>query len=253
MRRPVALLAVLLPLALLGCRSATVSVAFSPEVDAVYGYRYEIEGTVTRTVEGEAPEVTRVDTRLVAEQQVVERTPDGARIRLELAREGGVARTAVVLVDRAGSLEGVELVQDLDPGVFGVAGGDTLVSTHLGGPPDRPLSIGDTWNLEAPCHGSGRLERLGVVDGVDVAVVRITATDEVARTVRAGESTTRVSGTLRSAARTSYDLTDGAIRRSRSWSRGSFVAVLSPPRGVVAEPVRATIDYDVSVRVTRTD
>ena len=253
MRRPAALLGVLLLPALLGCRPATVSVAFTPDVDAVYDYRYEIEGTVTRTVEGEQPEVTRVDTRLVAEQQVVERTPEGARIRLELAREGGVARTAIVLVDRAGSLEGVELVQDLDAAFFGVAGHDTLVPTHLGGPPDRPLAIGDTWELEAPRHGSGRLERLGVVDGEDVAVVRITATDELARTVRTGESSTRVSGTLRSWARTSYDLADGAIRRSRSSSRGTFEAELAPPRGVIAEPVRATIDYDVSVRVTRTD
>ncbi|HJR24870.1 MAG TPA: hypothetical protein VJ804_05310, partial [Acidimicrobiales bacterium] len=113
MRRPAVLLGVLLSLALLGCRPSTVSVAFTPHIDAVYAYRYDIEGTVTRRVEGEEPEVTRLDTRLVAQQQVVERTDDGARIRLELAREGGVARTAVVLVDRAGSLAGVELVADL--------------------------------------------------------------------------------------------------------------------------------------------
>ena len=253
MRRPVALLGLLLPLALLGCRPATVSVAFTPDVDAVYDYRYEIEGTVTRTVEGEEPEVTHLDTVLAAEQQVQERTPDGARIRLQLTRDGGVARTAVVLVDRAGSLEGVELVEDLDAAVFGVASADALVPTHLGGPPDRPLAPGDTWRVDEDGRtGSGRLDRLGVVDGVDVAVVDITASEDLSRTGKAGESTTHVSGTLRSGARTSYDLADGAIRRSRSWSRGTFEAELAPPRGVVADPVRATIAYDVSVRVTRT-
>jgi hypothetical protein len=255
MRRPVALLGLLALGAsvLFGCRTSTVSVAFTAAVDAVYDYRYEIVGTVTRTVEDQPPEVTRLDTRLEAEQRVVERTPEGARIRLQLAREGGVARTAIVLVDRAGSLEGVELVQDLDAEVFGVATNDALVPTHLGGPPDRPLAPGDTWDLEDQRDGSGRLERLGVVDGVDVAVVRIHATDELTRTVRVGEGRARVSGTLRSGARTSYDLTDGAIRRSRSWSRGTFEVVLLPPRGVLADPVPATIEYDVSVRVTRAD
>lgn len=254
MRRLVALLGVLLSPALLGCRPATVSVAFTPEVDAVYAYRYEIEGTVTRTVDGQEPEVTRLDTELVAEQQVQERTAGGARIRLELAREGGVARTAVVLVDRAGSLEGVELVEDLDAAVFGVAGSDSLLPTHLGGPPDRPLAPGDTWHAgDDRRESSGRLERLGVVDGVDVAVVRTTAREALDRTGRAGESATRVSGTLRSGARTTYDLADGAIRRSRSWSQGTFEAEVAPPLGVAADPVHATIEYDVTVRVTRTD
>jgi hypothetical protein len=69
--------------------------------------------------------------------------------------------------------------------------------------------------------------------------------------VQAGASATEVSGRVRSGATTSYDLADGAIRRSRSWSRGQIDAELQPPDGVIAEPVHATIGYEVTVRVTR--
>ncbi len=252
--RRVAVLGALGILAVGACRDATVSVAFTPDVDDTYEYRYDIDAEVTRSVEGQEPEVVEIDTVLVADQQVLARTPHGARIELVLTREGGVPRSAVALVDRAGSLEGVELVEDLDAAVFGIAGSDALVPTHLDGPPDGPLAPGDRWTFgEGARRGSGRLERLGVIDGSDVAVVRTSVSEDLSRSLRAGASATQVTGTLRSGARTSYDLDDGAIRRSRSWSRGSFDAVLAPPPGVVADAVRATIDYDVSVRVTRLD
>jgi hypothetical protein len=234
----------------IGCRPSTVSVAFAPSVGDRYAYRYEIEATITRAIEGEDPEVLHVDTELVARQEVRARTGRGTRIRLELTREGGTTRTAVALVDRAGSLAGVELVEGLGADVLGAA--DSIVPTHLPGPPDRPLAPGDRWSSdEGDLRSEGRLERLGVIDGSDVAVVRTTATEDLARSVQAGSSATEVTGRVRSGATTSYDLADGATRRSRSWSRGKVEAQFAPPRGVVADPVLATIDFDVTVRVTR--
>ena len=147
MPRARALAAGVIPLLLAACRSDTVSVAYAPEIGDSYEYRYDIEATVTRTVEGEEPNVVEVDTVLLAEQDVQAQSRTGTRIRLELIREGGVARTAVVLVDRAGSLEGVELVDDLDAAVFGVADAGSLVPTNLGAPPDRPLAPGDRWTV----------------------------------------------------------------------------------------------------------
>lgn len=234
----------------LGCRPSTVSVAFVPDVGDRYAYRYEIDATITRAIEGEEPEVIRVDTELVARQEVRARTDRGVRIRLELTREGGTARTAVALVDRAGSLEGVELIEGLGADVLGAAG--SIVPTHLPGPPDRPLAPGDRWSTnDDGLRSRGRLERLGVIDGSDVAVVRTTAVEDLDRSVRAGSSATEVTGRVRSGATTSYDLVDGATRRSRSWFRGQVEARFAPPRGVVAEPVRASIDFEVTVRVTR--
>jgi hypothetical protein len=90
-----------------------------------------------------------------------------------------------------------------------------------------------------------------VVDDEDVAVVRTVVTEPVDRSLRAADSPTRVRGTLRSGGTTAYDLADGAIRRSGSWSRGELRALLRPPAGVDAEPVQATIRYEVTVDVTR--
>jgi hypothetical protein len=252
-RRPLVALAGTLAAgtALLGCRPATVSVAFTPAVGDRYAYRYEIVATITRTVEGEAPAVTHVDTVLTARQTVQARRDDGARIRLELTREGGSTRRVVAVVDRAGSLEGVELVEGLGSKLGGI-GGDAIEPTHLPGPPDRPLAPGERWSIDlGDRRGEGRLERLGVIDGSDVAVVRTTATEDLSRSVRAGASATEVHGQVRSGATTSYDLDDGATRRSRSRSRGEVQAVFEPPPGVDADPVRATIAFEVTVKVTR--
>jgi hypothetical protein len=252
-RRPAGVLAVAALGVLFGCRPATVSVGFTPAIGDRYSYRYEIHATITREVQGQLPEVVHLDTELSARQEVRAITKGGARIRLVLTRDGGVPRTAVVLVDRAGSLEGIELVEGLDAEAFGVAGDDTLGPTHLTGPPNRPLAPGDRWTIrEATRHGSGRLDRLGVVDGEDVAVVATSITDDVDEAGRAGTSTTHVTGALRTTATTSYDLRGGAIRRSRSHSRGRLDARLAPPAGVTAKAVHATIGYDVTVRVTRT-
>jgi hypothetical protein len=233
------------------CRPSTVSVSYAPAIGDRYAYRYEISATVTRRIEGEAPQVTQVDTELLAEQVVEARTARGTRIRVRLTREGGTPRTAVAIVDRAGSLEGVELVEGLGVAVPGVAD-DAIVPT-LPGPPDSPLAPGDRWSIASGRRtGEGRLERLGVVDRRDVAVVRTTATEDLARDVQAGASATEVRGRVRSGATVSYDLDGGAVRRSRSWSRGEVRAELQPPEGVDAEPVRATISYEVTVEVTRT-
>jgi hypothetical protein len=244
--------AAVVALPLLACRPATVSVTYAPKVGDRYGYRYEITATVTRAVEGAEPQVTHVDTELSADQVVEARTDRGARIRLRLTREGGAPRTAVAIVDRAGSLEGVELVAGLGDAVLGVADEDAIVP-NLPGPPDRPLAPGDRWSIASGKRtGEGRLERLGVIDGVDVAGVRTSATADLAREVTAGASATQGRGRVRSGATTSYDLGSGAIRRSRSWSRGDVHAELQPPEGVEARPVVATISYEVTVQVTRT-
>jgi len=237
----------------LGCRASEVSVGFSPEIGDRYEYHYEIDATITRQLEGAEPEVIELDTELTAEQEVRATTRSGARIRVTLTREGGAPRTAVVLVDRAGSLRGVELIEGLAASVFGIADAQALVPTHLDGPPDGPLEPGDRWTIDDGArHGHGRLVRLGVVDDEDVAVVRTSITEELDESLTAGASDSDVTGTLRAGSTTSYDLGDGAIRRSRSWSEGELDVLVAPPPGVDAEPVGGTISFDVVVRVTRT-
>jgi hypothetical protein len=56
---------------------------------------------------------------------------------------------------------------------------------------------------------------------------------------------------VRSSSTTSYDLADGAVRRSRTSSHADVQARIEPPAGVEAEPVLASIAFDVTVEVTR--
>jgi hypothetical protein len=52
-RRPIAvLIAVAGSGVFVGCRPNTVRLTFEPQVGATYRYVYEIEATITRTVEG---------------------------------------------------------------------------------------------------------------------------------------------------------------------------------------------------------
>jgi hypothetical protein len=238
---------------LASCRPATVSVAYAPSIGQRYAYRYEIEATVTRRVPGEAAQVTHLDTQLIAQERVQAVTRAGTRLRLVLTRDGGTPRSAVVLVDRAGSLAGLELVQGLDAAALGLADEGALGSGGAPAPPDGQLAPGDRWTIRTHGRtGHGRLERLGVVDGHDVAVMATSVTDAVDDAGRAGSSTTRVTGRVTSDATTSYDLHGGAVRRSRSRAIGTLRALLRPPAGVDARAVQATIDYELTVRVTRT-
>lgn len=150
----------------------------------------------------------------------------------------------MAIVDRAGSLQGIELVQGLDAGVFGIGEGDGLVTDPAEGLPDRRLRTGDRWTLrDGNRRGHGRLERLGIEHDHDVAIVRTSSTEPVKAKGGGGIVT---AGSL-----TSYDLDDGAVRSSRSWSHGRLEVEVDPPTNVVADPVQAKVTYDVEIRVTR--
>jgi hypothetical protein len=226
------------------CREHTVSVEFAPERGDHFRYRYEVQATLTRSVDGRAPEEQVVDTELTADQVVLGRSGDGTRVEIEVTRAGGARSTVVAVVDRAGSLEGIELVQGLHADVFGIGDDDGLVTDPGEGLPDRRLRPGDRWTLaDGERRGHGRLERLGVADGHDVAVVRTSTTEPVE--ADGGE------GVVTAGSLTSYDLDDGAVRSGRSWSHGRLDVQLDPPTGIEAKPLRATVTYDVEIRVVR--
>jgi hypothetical protein len=229
---------------LAACRDHTVDIEFAPRRGDQFDYRYTVRATLTREVDGGEPEVQTVDTVLLAHQEVLGRRGRGTRIEIDLTRDGGARSTVVAIVDRAGSLEGIELVQGLDAEVFGIGGAGGFVTDPVDGLPDRPIRPGHRWSIsDGTRRGTGELVRLGVEDGRDVAVVR-TSTDEPLE-IEGGD------GRIRAGSRTSYDLVDGAVRSSRSWSHGVVDAEVEPPPDVAAEPVQARIRYDVEVEVER--
>ncbi len=249
-RRLLALALVLAAPLAAACREDTVAVAFEPEVGDVWSYRYEIDATVTTVLDGGSPMVTEIATTLLADQEVVQVTDDGVQAEVTLRRDGGAARTAEVRLDRAGSLQGLDLVSGEPLEVFGLSDlGGVLPTVAL---PDGRLAPGDRWAIDdGLATGTGRLVRLGVVDGREVAVVASDTRRPVAEVTPTQGTTAALEGELRARSTSTYDLGDGSLRRARSTARGDIEARIAPPSGVDAPAVPGTISYEVRVEVTR--
>lgn len=239
--------------ALGACRANTVRIDPDPQVGDRARYRYEIEATITRTLDGGKPTTTEITTSLLANQQVLELTDDGIEAKVTLRRDGAAGRTARVMIDRSGAIRGIELAEGLSVDSLGLSElGSLLPPTPV--PPTEPLSPGARWSIsEGQLEGRGRLTRLGVIDGRDVAVVDTTASAPIDDAVAAGTSAATLLGELRSTTTAAYDLSDGSIRRSSARSRGAVQARIEPPTGIDAAPAIGTIAYDIRVRITRLD
>ncbi len=239
-------------LAALGaCRPGTVRIERDPHVGDRARYRYEIDATVTRSLDGAKPTSTAVTTTLVADQKIVALTPGGVEADVTLHRDGAAARTARVVLDRTGAIRGIELVAGLSSDGLGLAQLGSLLPPTMA-PPPRALAPGARWTIsEGGLEGQGRLLRLGVIDGADVAVVRTTLSEAVDDAVAAGASAARLTGRLHSQSSASYDLGDGSARRTTARSQGSVRVRIDPPAGIDATPVLGTISYDIRVRATR--
>jgi hypothetical protein len=232
------------------CRPNTVDVAFTPTEGARYSYRYEIEATITQSLDGADPTVTEISTTLRADQEVVEVSPRGVLARVTLRREGGAPRTAEVRLDRAGTLQGIDLIEGQPTDIFGLGDlGGVLPTAAL---PDGPLAPGDRWSIEdEQVTGTGRLRRLGVIDGEDVAVISSDLTQLIDETTPVGDTTAALEGDLRATASTAYDLRDGSLRRATTKAHGAVQARIAPPPGIDAGAVLGAITYEIHVRVTR--
>jgi hypothetical protein len=252
-RRRLALVALAGAIGVAACREGTVVIEPDPQVGDRASYRYEIEAQVTSRLEGAEPTTEDISTELLVDQEVVAITPDGVQASVTLRRDGLSARDAQVVLDASGGLRAVELVEGLPSDVLGAAQLGALFPP-ISAPPPGPLAPGARWTIdEGTLRGHGRLERLGVVDGEDIAVVTTTLTDAIDELVTAGTSTAALAGDLRSRRSVTYDLRDGALRRSTARSRGDVQATIQPPPGIQAAPVLATISYVIEVRVARLD
>lgn len=239
--------------ALSACRANTVRIDPDPQVGDRSRYRYEIEATITRALDGGEPATTEIATSLLTDQEIVALTDDGIEAEVTLRRDGAAGRSARVLLDRSGAIRGIELVEGLSADSLGLSQlGSLLPPTPA--PPTGRLTLGTRWSIsDGPLNGRGRLTRLGVIDGQDVAVVDTTVASPIDDAVAAETSAATLVGELRSKTTAAYDLSDGSIRRSSARSHGDVQARIEPPAGVDAAPALGTITYDILVRVTRLD
>lgn len=235
------------------CQPGTVRIDARPSVGERSRYRYEIVATITRAIEGDKPTTSEVATTLVADQKVTAVTDAGIEADVTLRRDGAATRTARVLLDRRGAIRSIELVAGLDSAGLGLSQLGSLLPPSVS-PPTRALAPGARWTIkEDALRGTGRLTRLGVVDGADVAVVRTSLSEAIDDAVTSGTSTATLTGSLRSVSTAAYDLGDGSTRRSTARSRGTVQARIEPPPWIQAQPVLGTITYDIKVEAVRLD
>lgn len=233
-----------------GCGAGTVTVAFSPQAGDVHRYRYEISGSVEQELDGADPVVNRLSVDLDVDEEILRTGEDGTvTARLRVRRDGAPAETVEVHLDGSGGLAGIDLgAGTATPAELGVL--DEVLS--IPALPTGPVAPGQRWRLEsAGIDGEGRLRRLGVIDGRDVAVVDTTARHGLDEDLTSAGSAVHLAGTIRATSRGAYDMADGALRRATTTARGSVDLVVNPPAGVTATPVTGTITYDVRVEVVR--
>ncbi|MEX2293036.1 MAG: hypothetical protein WD691_04550 [Acidimicrobiales bacterium] len=237
--------------ALSGCSPGTVRINAAPVVGERAVFRYEIDATITRALDGEEPTTTRFTSTLLADQEVVAITEDGVEADITLRRDGTAPRSARVILDRTGAIRSIELVAGLESDELGLAELGSLLPPVVA-PPTRRLAPGERWTIsEGAVDGHGRLTRLGIIDDAKVAVVRTSVTEAIDDAVAGATSSATLRGELRSVATAAYDLADGSARRSSARSRGLVTALIEPPPWIDAVPAQGTISYDIRVEATR--
>ncbi|HEX2038813.1 MAG TPA: hypothetical protein VHF47_03660, partial [Acidimicrobiales bacterium] len=208
-RRPAALLLLLPALASAGCRDGTVRVSFRPEVGAQYAYRVRVAADVVTRIADRPVRRTTDEDVFTARHKVLAAGRAGSRVEVRLESDGQEPRTFVVRLDRAGQLAEVQRIEGFPADVLGGLGLSEIFPAAAGALPDRPLAPGDRWTIDEA--GTGRLARLGVVDGRRRATVESDYVLPVARTTSDGERPLRLEGDQRTRATSSYDLRDGAV------------------------------------------
>lgn len=248
---------------LAACAPGTVRVAFRPRVGARYGYQVEVRTRSTLKVDGQEPVSRDVTATLLVDQRVLVTGEEGSLVEVVLKTTPEDERTVLVRLDRAAQLVGLEPATGKDAAAaLGDLGVAEVFPAAVGAPPDRPLRPGERWRVDSPVNlpsstpsrlvGEGRLTGLGVVAGRKAATVTTISTlPVVRRTGSAGRSEAVLEGTQRTTTTASHTLADGAIQAARSTTRGSYALRLLPPAGLQGDPVRGSLELEVTSTTKR--
>lgn len=247
---------------LAGCSDdRAVRVGFRP--DAGTSYRYEIKvRTTTTTRLGDASAETSVDdVVLESVDTVLDAGPDAVRVQVQLKRVGSPDRNFVVRFDRGAQLAGVEAVDGLPPDVLGPDGFPEFLPAAATAPPDRPVSPGEKWKIDATStpsggapvrlQGTGQLVKLTTSGGRKVASIKAQTTVPQSGKSRVGDATVTLDGTETTESTATRALSDGAVQESSSVTKGTFRLLLSPKPGQQAQPVSGTMAVEIRSQTRR--
>lgn len=248
---------------LAACRDHTVVLGFDPKPGDRYRYRVEVTSESTLSLDDGTDE--RRSDRVVLEATHTVLEPDGGatRVRVELQDPLGAVRprTFIVRYDRAGQLSGIDQLEALPADLLGDLGLSEIFPAAVGAPPDRPLSPGERWEIEADVElpgleegriaGAGRLVSLGVTDVGSVATIATATTFELERSRVTNGSRTRVRGTQVNESSVTRSISDGAVAEATALTRGRYAIALEPD-GAAAGGLSVTGVLSLTVRSSTT-
>lgn len=243
------------------CDKESVHVGFRPEAGASYRYEIKVQSVTTTVLGDEAPDRAVEEVTLESRDTVLASAPDEVRVQVVLRRAGSPDRTFHVRFDRAAQLAGVDLVDGLPPEVLGPVGLPAFMPAAATAPPDRALSPGEKWKIDATpsvpgasgsvrLEGTGRLVKVTTVGGRKVASIKAETSVPLSTTTQVGGATVSISGTERTESTGNRALADGVVEEATSVTRGTYDLVMSSPTGAGA-PVRGTMSVEIRAQTKR--
>lgn len=262
MRRlvPMLLLPALAAGGLTACEKEAVHVGFRPEAGASYRYEIKVQSVTTTLLGDEAPDRSVDEVTLESRDTVLSAAPGEVKVQVQLRRAGSPDRTFLVRFDRGAQLAGVDAVDGLPPAVLGPVGFPEFLPAAATAPPDRALSPGETWKIDATptlpgaaavrLEGSGKLVKVTSAGGRKVASIKAETRLPLSSTSRVGEATVTISGTETTESTATRALADGVVQEANSVTRGTYNLLLSPrPGGGL--PVTGTMSVEIRSQTKR--
>ena len=247
--------------ALTACDKGAVHVGFRPQAGARYRYEIKVQSQTTTVLGDRLPDHSVDDVVLESTDTVLSSGPDAVHVQVALRRAGSPDRTFQVRFDRGAQLAGVDAVDGLPPDVLGPVGLPEFLPAAVTAPPDRPMSPGETWKIDAqsttagaaPARiaGTGRLVKVSSSGGRKVASIKAVTRLPLSATSSVGDATAALDGTEVTESTATRALADGAVQTADSVTRGTFHVVLSPKAGVSGASVTGTMSVEIRAQTRR--
>jgi hypothetical protein len=247
--------------ALTACDKESVRVGFRPEAGATYRYEIKVQSVTTTVLGDAAPDRAQDDVVLESTEKVLSSAPEAVEVQVTLRRAGSPDRTFRVKFDRGAQLAAVDAVDGLPPDVLGAVGFPELLPAAVTAPPDRALSPGAKWKIDATpalggaapvrLEGNGQLVKVTTAGGQKVASIKADTRLPLSSTTQIGDATATLDGTEVTETTAMRSLADGSVQDSTSVTKGTFRIALSPKAGTVSAPVTGTMSVEVRSQTRR--
>ena len=246
---------------LTACKEESVHVGFRPEAGASYRYEIKVQSVTTTVLGNEAPERSVDEVTLESRDTVLSAGPEEIKVEVLLRRAGSPDRTFRVRFDRGARLAGVDEVDGLPPEVLGSVGFPEFLPAAATAPPDRPLTPGEQWKIDATSalpgaqaarlQGTGRLVKVTTAGGRKVASIKAETSLPLGTTSRIGNSVVTISGTETTESTAARTLTDGAVQEASAVTKGAYTLSLSPETGAGGASVSGTMSVEIRSQTRR--